>query len=104
MMDATERRIVLDQMHEAAGMFYRMAVRIGNHPFIEFTGLMNEYIKACESAHRREIDFTDCSAHSGRELPLKDYELQYINEKLECIFGGRISLFREATITPKDAA
>jgi len=40
----------LDAMAQASGAFYAAAIRIGNHPFIEFTGLMNEYIKICADA------------------------------------------------------
>jgi len=92
MMDADERAQALHTMAEATRIFYSIATRIGNHPFIEFCGLMNEYIKACESAHAKGIDFSDCNAHSGHLLPLAPYEIAYINEKLECIFGGRIMM------------
>ena len=79
-------------MSEAGSAFYAAAVRIGNHPFIEFTGLMNEYINACRAAHEAGIDFSDCSTHSGLDLPMKDYQIDYVNEKLECIFTGRCVL------------
>lgn len=92
MMSHTERIRALDQMKQASSAFYMMATRIGNHPFIEFTGLMNEYIKACQQAHDDGIDFSECNAHSGVELPLKDYHLRYLQEKLECIYGGRVTI------------
>lgn len=66
----------------------RSAVHIGNHPFVEFAGLMNEYIKACHDAHARELDFSECNRHSGYVLPLHPVMSDYINEKLECIFSG----------------
>lgn len=89
MMDVEEREAALKAMEQAKARFYLDAIRIGNHPFIEFTGLMNEYIQACRRAHQAGIDFTDCNAHSGEELPLAPHEVTYINEKLECIFTGR---------------
>lgn len=92
MMNADERVEALKLMRAASTAFYMLATRIGNHPFIEFTGLMNEYIKVCEQAHEQGIDFSDCSAHTGIELPLMGYHLNYINEKLECIYGGRIGV------------
>lgn len=70
MMDTNERLVVLDCMQTASNNFYRSAVSIGNHPFIEFAGLMNEYITACRAAHKEGIDFTECSNHSGQALPL----------------------------------
>jgi hypothetical protein len=90
MMTHDERTAALERMHDASRTFYVAAVQIGNHPFIEFTGLMNEYIKACEEAHAQGIDFSDCNTHTGASLPLAKHMLLYINEKLECIFTGRV--------------
>lgn len=88
MLTPTERDAALLQMQLAADSFYRSAVRIGVHPFIEFAGLMNEYIQACRDAHAQGIDFSDCSRHLGQVLPLHPVRSDYINEKLECIFSG----------------
>lgn len=92
MMNTDERAQALHTMEMVSSVFYSMAVRIGVHPFIEFTGLMNEYIKACQHAHAKGIDFTNCNAHSGVELPLEEYMVRYINEKLNCIFGDRVRM------------
>lgn len=88
-MNKDERAVAINQMREAVHSFYHAAQRIGNHPFIEFTGLMGEYVKACELAHEKGVDFSDCSTHSGIPLPMSLYMVRYINEKLECIFTGR---------------
>lgn len=88
-MNETERLAAIAAMQAASNNFYLDAIAIGNHPFIEFTGLMNEYIKACINAHNAGIDFSACNAHGEQELPLKSFEIAYINEKLECIFTGR---------------
>lgn len=74
-------------MHEASNRFYGMAIRIGNHPFIEFCGLMNEYIKLCEQAQAAGIDFTQANAHTGLALPMKSFNATYLAEKLGCIYG-----------------
>ena len=84
-----ERQKMLEAMQAAANGFYAKAVHIGNHPFIEFAGLMNEYITACRGAAEKGVDFSMCSVHSGRTLPLHPHQVDYINEKLECIFTGR---------------
>ena len=96
MMTEQQRKQALADMSEASSEFYRAAVHIGNHPFIEFTGLMNEYIKACADAHKAGIDFSECNTHSGKHLPLHDHQVSYLNEKLECIFTGR-SVIEETT-------
>lgn len=92
MMTHNERVVALNRMRNVSEDFYMFAVRIGNHPFIEFTGLLNEYIKICQNAHDAGIDFSDCSGHTGAELPMKQHNIEYIQQKLECIFGGRISV------------
>lgn len=74
-------------MTDASNRFYARATRIGCHPFIEFTGLMNEYIKLCRNALERGIDFTETSVHGGKALPMQSYERDYLSEKLECIYG-----------------
>lgn len=92
MMTPEQRELALVQMQQASSDFYRSAVHIGNHPFIEFAGLMNEYIKACRYAHEQDLDFSDCNQHSGRVLPLHPTMSDYINEKLGCIFSGAKSI------------
>lgn len=88
-MTPEERAAALVKMKRASQDFYRAAVAIGNHPFIEFTGLMNEYINACHSAHGEGIDFSECNTHGDKDLPMESYQVDYVNEKLECIFTGR---------------
>ncbi len=80
---------ILKDMEAVSNEFYRRAVVIGCHPFIEFTGLMNEYIKVCAAAHKEGIDFTQCNTHTGKDLPMREHQVDYVNEKLECIFTGR---------------
>lgn len=94
-----ELRAMISGMRAASGAFYRDAVRIGNHPFIEFTGLMNEYIQLCQAALAQGVDFTETSAHgSGHSaLPMQSHHRKYLSEKLECIYG--VSL--DALIRPK---
>lgn len=95
MMTKEEREAALAAMQQASDAFYRAATRIGNHPFIEFTGLMNEYIKCCKLAHEDGIDFTECNTHAGQSLPIPGFSLDYMNEKLECIFTGLVVLEAE---------
>ena len=97
MMTYEERTIALRKMHDASAAFYRAATQIGNHPFIEFTGLINEYLKACEEAHAAGIDFTECNTHSGTRLPMAPHMIEYVNEKLECIFVGRVMMKQGAS-------
>jgi len=86
-----QREAMLAKMRRASDAFYFAAVRIGCHPFIEFCGLMNEYIKLCSDAHGQGIDFTQLHVHSGRPLPMKPHHADYIGEKLGCIFGAALA-------------
>ena len=78
---------MIDQMHAASDQFYEAAIQIHNHPFIEFTGFINEYIKICETAMSARVDFTETSAHSEIALPMEAYNAAYLGEKFDCIFG-----------------
>lgn len=91
-MNAQQRECALAEMTAVSAAFYAHATKIGVHPFIEFCGLMNEYIKACQSAHNIGIDFTDCNAHSGKLLPMESFMVDYVNQKLQCIFGDRLTM------------
>jgi hypothetical protein len=91
-MNFQQRECALAEMRLLASAFYARAAKIGVHPFIEFSGLMNEYIKACEGAHEKGVDFTDCNAHTGKQLPMESFMVDYVNQKLECIFSGRSAM------------
>jgi len=85
----------LERMHAASDHFYDAARRVNCHAFIEFTGLMNEYIQICKDNLDRDIDFRDASAHTGKQLKIMPHQVAYLNEKLQCIFQGLIVLGQE---------
>lgn len=89
---AAERTVMLVRMKAAVSAFYAEAISIGCHPFIEWTGLMAEYVKVAEEAHREGIDFTQLNRHSGARLPIQGFHLGYLNEKLDCIFSGQVKV------------
>lgn len=82
-----ERERVLTLMNAASKTFYGLAAMAGCHPFIEFNGLMAEFIKVCQEAHESGQDFPMASTHTGISLPFKHYHLEYLAEKLNCIYG-----------------
>lgn len=111
-----ERALAIKKMHQVADTFYRGAINTQCHPFIEFCGLMAEYIKCCEAASEEGIDFTQANRHSGEALPMKEHNAAYLGEKLGCIYGPSFEdpkVFRafiaalglpfEVKVTPKDA-
>lgn len=77
-----ERLQLIVYMTHAADVFYAYAQRIGVHEFLEFTGLMREYVKICEATAEAGGDF----AADGR-LAMKPDHGEYLAEKLDCIYG-----------------
>lgn len=73
---------ILDGMQRASNRFYSDAMAIQHHQFIEFAGLMNEYITICQRALAAGIDF-QCES----DLPMEGYHVRYLREKLGCIYG-----------------
>lgn len=87
-----ELKTMANQMEMAANEFYSMAVLIGHHPFIEFCGLMREYVLCCRDAIAQDVDFTECSIHTFRPLPVMTYRADYFAEKLGCIIGRPVEV------------
>lgn len=83
----TELEQTLERMVTASNNFYGSAVKTGCHAFIEFTGLMNEFIEVSRMALRNGEDFTEFNKHQGQHLELAEHQIDYINEKLDCIYG-----------------
>lgn len=50
-----ERKAILARMRTASNLFYSAAAAAGCHAFIEFTGLMNEFIKLCTEAEAQGL-------------------------------------------------
>lgn len=96
-----ERQAILERMRVASSMFYMMATRAGCHAFIEFAGLMNEFIKVCADADAQGIDWVHANVHGSVRLPFAPYHIAYLSEKLECIYGKRIQLVDSGDAAPE---
>ena len=81
----------INKMYEVSNTFYRGAIGTGNHAFIEFCGLMNEYIKICQMSLDAGIDFTKTNIHCGKSLVFAKHNKDYLLEKLECIYGTSLA-------------
>lgn len=100
-----ELREMIRKMHGASQAFYGKATWIGHHAFIEFTGLINEYIKLCENALDNGVDFTRTDVHSASMvLPMEDFHRDYLNEKLQCIYGVSLDSLMKSSEPPPDEA
>lgn len=96
-IDQDEQRVMLQKMRSVSAAFYSGAIRTGVHAFVEFCGLMNEFIKICEHSGRKGVDFSQSNVHTGQRLHMEDYEVTYLAEKLECIYGATIQDSPELT-------
>lgn len=97
---AEERAAILAKMRAASNLFYSAAANAGCHAFIEFTGLMNEFIKLCAEADAQGLNWVHANVHGDVHLPFKPYHIEYLSEKLECIYGCRLKLVDEPERTP----
>lgn len=95
-----ERAHILNRMRAASNSFYSAAANAGCHAFIEFTGLMNEFIKLCETAERQGTNWVHANVHGDVHLPFEPYHVEYLSEKLECIYGRRLQLVDDSVIEP----
>lgn len=87
-----QQKTMLAGMRAAAKDFYVAAALTQCHAFVEFAGLMNEYIKICARALEQGKDFTETNIHTGEALTIEAYEAAYLREKLECIFGTSLNI------------
>ena len=78
----------LDRMWLVADEFYEGAAKTDCHAFLEFTGLLREYCKVCEQNLARGIDFRELNGHRAQRMELQSYNIDYFNEKLNCIIQG----------------
>lgn len=57
------------------------------HSFIEFNGLMGKYIDLLARAAEQGIDLMLLNEHNGVALPIERHDMEYLGDKLRCIFG-----------------
>ena len=80
----------IHRMSNTSNIFYSMAIHCHNHAFIEFCGLMNKYIDMCRSALRNGQDFRNLNIHGSEGLPMAGHDVEYLGEKLACIYGHEL--------------
>ena len=89
--DKERLREIINKMEQVCSEFYAGSIQTENHAFIEFCGLMGEYIKICRVTLNSGIDFTKANVHSGKNLVFYDHNENYLREKLECIYGTSLA-------------
>jgi hypothetical protein len=76
--------------------FYLSILRLGVggrfHAFVEWCGVMAEHLNIVEDALMDDHDAFHMNKHTGSPIPVRDFRLSYLSEKIECIFDGRITV------------
>jgi hypothetical protein len=98
-----ERSLALARMTEICESFYLAAVATGCHAFIEFTGLLGEFLQVCRDAEEAgNKTWMSQNVHGGEHMPMAPYRLGYLREKLACIYGA--ALFQTEDTPESDPA
>lgn len=103
----SELQALIGRMSEVAQQTYWLhfwsGVPAHVHAFIEFNGLIAEWVKLCAAAAEQGIDFRYLNGHAETPLPMKAYQAEYFAEKLNCIIGpslradpGNVEAFKRA--------
>lgn len=95
------------EMHSVADRVYWMFFRTGMgakvHAYVEFCGLLSKYTEICARAALAGVDFAFANAHGRTPFPVEVHDMQYLGEKLQCIFGPMIAANPEARAALKRA-
>jgi hypothetical protein len=67
---------------------FRAEIGMWAHAFLEFNGLMSVYIECLREA---DVDPREVNVHSAAKFHVPDHRLEYLAEKLECIFSPILS-------------
>jgi hypothetical protein len=84
-------------------MFFHAEMGARVHAFIEFCGVLNKYVQICQRCAGEGIDFTQFNTHTGQAMPVEMHDMEYLGEKLQCIFGPIIDANPEAKAALKKA-
>jgi hypothetical protein len=84
-------------------LFFRTNMGGKVHAFIEFCGVLDKYVGICSRAAAQGIDFTNSNVHTGVPLPVEVHDMEYLGEKLACIFGPMLASNPEARDALKTA-
>ena len=57
------------------------------HAFMEFNGLMSKYIDLMERAVAAGLDPMQINEHNRTAMPAAGHDMEYLAEKLRCMFG-----------------
>lgn len=82
---------VLSELRRLSEVWYWQAFRAGAgayaHGFVEFFGLWNELLDIYQDLAKLGHEPNQLTNHSNRPLPVAEHQVDYLIEKLNCVFG-----------------
>ena len=84
-------------------MFFHAEMGARIDAFIEFCGVLSKYVQICQRCAEEGIDFTQLNTHTGQAMPVEVHDMEYLGEKLQCIFGPIIDANPAARAALKQA-
>ena len=97
-----DRKLALERMASVCEAFYLAAVATDCHAFIEFTGLLGEFLNVCRDAEDSgNRTWMGANVHGGH-LPMAPFRLGYLREKLACIYGPALLADAEGDLPEED--
>ena len=87
--DIAEWQEMLQQVY---WLMFRANVGGKFHAFMEWNGVMSKHLGMARELVEQGIDAFHMSRHTGGPMPLADHHLEYLREKIECIFDGMIEV------------
>jgi hypothetical protein len=75
----------LNRANDLARSFYPLGVQTGVHAMIEWCGVMGEHVRILRHAYTEHgIEPDQVDQHSGVPVPVPEYMVEYLCEKLGC--------------------
>lgn len=77
--------------------FYKRLFHLGVggrfHAFLEWAGVMAEHLNITDDLLAGGHDAFHLNRHTAKSLPVRDFRIGYLSEKLQCIFEGVLDIY-----------
>jgi len=95
-----DHRETVKMLRDLNNQFYAMCFQanVGGraHSFMEFNGLMSKFIDLMGRAVEEGMDPHQLNEHNRTPLPVETHDMEYLAEKIRCMFGPTLDANPEA--------
>lgn len=71
---------------------FHLGVGTRFHAFLEWNGVMTEHLKIVEGLLQKGVPAFEQNRHTGDAPAIPSFQIEYLAEKMECIFDGLINV------------